>query len=70
MKFFIVYNQYLLKILHFVQDDNFLVMPAFFVMPGLTGHLFLLQRLGRIGAHQTDGLETDGGYDYSNDDCD
>ena len=39
-----------------------LVMPGMtpYVMPDLNGHLFLLQRLGRIGADGTEGLPEDG----------
>jgi len=60
-------------------DLSFIIMPdlfsscptffrharPFFVMPGLTGHLLLLQRVGRVGAGGAEGLPEDGEQGYS-----
>ena len=46
------------------------MMPGMtpYVMPDLNGYLFLLQRLGRVGAGSTQGLPEDGDYrDYQGD---
>ena len=41
-----------------------LVMPGMtpYVMPDLNGHLFLLQRLGRVGMGGAERLDEYGGY--------
>ena len=40
-----------------VGDDHCISGMTFNVMPGLTGNLLLLQRLGRVGAHEAEGLD-------------
>ena len=50
-----------------VGDDHCISGMTVNVMPGLTGNLLLLQGLGRVGAHQAEGLEGDCRYGYEQD---